>query len=71
MRESKKSNCTLSCDSLLGTLMSLFYYSDINVLPINYAQCELQYIAALRRGQLQEYYNTEVTLEEQHCCSYY
>ena len=51
--------------------MSLFYYSEINVFPINYAQCELQYMAAPRRGQLQEYYNTGVTLEEQHCCSYY
>ena len=29
------------CDNLLGTLMPLFYYSDINAFPNDYAQWEL------------------------------
>ena len=37
----------LSCDNLLGELMSLFYSSDINVFSIDYANWELYYIVAV------------------------
>ena len=38
-----QNNCIFSCDNPLGTLVSLFYCSDINVLPnsIDDAQLEL------------------------------
>ena len=64
-----QNNCILSCDNLFEALMSLFYCSDINVFSIDIYN--LQYMIAPRRGQLQEYHHTEVTLEEQHCFSYY